>query len=77
MGLFIPWKLISIQEMPSDTVGDRSEVTALDSQAVMSRGQAEFQHQAAYNVQTLTDVNSTIRKKPVMWCSPTHSQSLS
>lgn len=56
MELFIPWKLISIREMPSNMVGDRSEVTALDSQAATSRRRAEFQHLAPYNVQTLTDI---------------------
>lgn len=53
MELFIPWKLISTQEMPPDTLGDRSAVTALESQAATSRTQAERQHLAAYKVETL------------------------
>lgn len=56
MELFIPWKLIYIQEMPSNTVGAGSEVTALGSQAATARRQAGFQHVAAYSVQTLTDM---------------------
>jgi len=47
---------MSIQEMHSHTAGDRSEVTVLNSEVAMSRAQAEFQHLAAYNVQTLTDI---------------------
>lgn len=43
MQSFIPWKQISFQDMPSDIVEDRSEMTALNSQAATFRGQADLQ----------------------------------
>lgn len=54
--LFMVWKLISTQDTPPDTVGDRSEVTARDSQAATYKEQAESQHLAACNAQALSEV---------------------
>lgn len=53
--LFVPRKLILIQEMPSDMVGSRSEITALDSQAATSRG---LSASAAHTVQTLRAIRT-------------------
>lgn len=69
MELFIPWKLISVQEM----LFDMGEQVWIDSTRFTSshvQG-TEFQLLAEYNVQTLADMNSTNRKKLVM-CPSTH-----